>query len=207
MWPLSYLGAFLTLCVSLAWGGGGERWVTACLIEHRLTLKSVRFKEVTISLWKAIQHLNKGGWNLHSLINDGSSKSRENFSVSLHWPRLSFYLSNSLFLRLESIKGAVGSDFKENRIFFFFWYFIWEVGCVTFSLMNSLHWSLLMKSRHDHFYMCLRGIQWPSNPGGSKSEVNFPFPNWPALPAPLNLQAIAHLHKVCVLGSEKNMYG
>ena len=120
MWPLSYLGAFLTLCVSLAWGGGGERWVTACLIEHRLTLKSVRFKEVTISLWKAIQHLNKGGWNLHSLINDGSSKSRENFSVSLHWPRLSFYLSNNLFLRLESIKGAVGSDFKENRIFFFF---------------------------------------------------------------------------------------
>lgn len=63
--------------------------------------------------------------------------------------------------------------------------------------MNSLHWSLLMKSRHDHFYMCLRGIQWPSNPGGSKSEVSFPFPNWPALPAPLNLQAIACLHKVC----------
>lgn len=57
---------------------------------------------------------------MHSLINDGSSKSKENFSVSLHWPRLSFYLSHSLFLRLESIKGAVGSDFKENRIFFFF---------------------------------------------------------------------------------------
>lgn len=59
---------------------------------------------------------------MHSLINDGSSKSKENFSVSLHWPRLSFYLSNSLFLRLESIKGAVGSDFKENRIFFFFFF-------------------------------------------------------------------------------------
>lgn len=98
----------------------GEKWVTACLIEHRVTLKSVPFKEVTISLLEAIQHLNKGGSNLHSLINDGSSKSRENFSVSLHWPRLSFYMSNSLFLRLESIKGAVGSDFKESRIFFFF---------------------------------------------------------------------------------------
>lgn len=102
--------------------GEGERWVTACLTEHGMTLKSVPFKEVTISLLKAIQHLNKGGSNLHSLINDGSSKNRENFSVSLHWPRLSFYLSNSLFLRLESIKGAVGSDFKENRIFFFFFF-------------------------------------------------------------------------------------
>lgn len=70
---------------------------------------------------------------MHSLINDGSSKSKENFSVSLHWPRLSFYLSHSLFLRLESIKGAVGSDFKENRIFFFFVLHLRSWLCYLFS--------------------------------------------------------------------------
>ena len=47
--------------------GEGERWVTGCVIEHRVTLKSLPCKEITISLLEAIQHLDKRGANLHNL--------------------------------------------------------------------------------------------------------------------------------------------
>lgn len=65
-----------------------------------------------------------------------------------------------------------------------------------------------MKSRHDSFYMSSkRAFGWLNNPDGSESEVNFACHNLPSLTAPLNFEAIAYLHNVCVLGSEKDMHG
>lgn len=65
-----------------------------------------------------------------------------------------------------------------------------------------------MKSNHDDFYMLSKeGFQWPHNPHGSQSEVNFPFPNSPCLRVPISLQALAYLHNVCELESEKGTHG
>lgn len=71
-----------------------------------------------------------------------------------------------------------------------------------------MHGSLLRKSRHDNVYLSSNeGFRWPHNPHGSKSEVNFLFPNLPSLRVPMSLQALACLRGVCVLGSEKGTYG
>lgn len=71
-----------------------------------------------------------------------------------------------------------------------------------------MHGSLLRKSRPDNVYLSSNeGFWWPHNPHGSKSEVNFPFPNLPSLWVSMSLQALACLRGVCVLGSEKGTYG
>lgn len=135
----------------------------------------------------------------------------EKTSPSLCWPKLSlpFPCQTFPFPRSESTKAGLGSDLRKTRFFFlFFFKSTHKSRFVTFSLMSSLRWSLLWH-QDVTISICLseKGSRWPRNPPGSKSEVNFPFPKFPCLPAPLSLQPLACLLSVYVLESEKGTHG